>query len=123
MIEIKIMDEVIGYFYIKTDNMTPISGVLSSTLYQQKFNQKRTEQDIVGDIAARIIQKFDHKFLKNNPKFKKIIVEALNHYDLNEQAIKFQFIPKEYVVPFKIDVDEEGNGTSMLDGSLFYAKL
>lgn len=123
VIEIKIMGEVIGYFYIKTDNMTPISGILSSTLYQQKFNQKRSEQDIVGDIAARIIEKFDHKFLKDNPKFKSIIVEALNYYDLNEQAVKFQFIPKEYMVPFKIDVDEDGDGTSMLDGSLFYAKL
>ena len=50
-------------------------------------------------------------------------MEALNYYDLNEQAVKFQFIPKEYMVPFKIDVDEDGDGTSMLDGSLFYAKL
>ena len=104
-------------------DVTLISGILSSTLYQQKFNQKRSEQDIVGDIAARIIEKFDHKFLKDNPKFKSIIVEALNYYDLNEQAVKFQFIPKEYMVPFKIDVDEDCDGTSMLDGSLFYAKL
>ena len=123
VIEIKIMDEVIGYFYIKTDDMVPISGVLTSTLYQTKFNQKRNERDIVGDIAGRIIDKFDKKFLKNNPKFKKIIVEALNFYDLNEQSITFQFIPKEYMVAFKIDKDVDNNGTSMLDGSLFYAKL
>ena len=123
MIEIKIMDECIGYFYIKTDNTIPISGILTSTLYQTKMNQRHAERGIVDDIAARIIQKFDRKFLKDNPKFKKIIVEALNYYDLTNQAITFQFIPKEYVVAFKIDKDEEGNGTSMLDNSLFYAKL
>lgn len=121
--EIKMMDEVIGYFIIKTDNMTPLSGVLSSTLYQTKFNQKRSEHDIVSDIAARIIDKFDKKFLKDNPKFKKLIVEALNFYDLNEHCIKFQFVPKEYMIPFKINKDVEGNGTSMLSGSMFYAKL
>ena len=121
--EIKMMDEVIGYFYIKTDTMTPLNGVLSSTLYQTKFNQKRSEHDIVSDIAGRIIQKFDKKFLKENPKFKKLIVEALNFYDLSEQSVKFQFVPKEYMVAFKIDKDIDGNGTSMLEGSMFYAKL
>lgn len=121
--EIKMMDEVIGYFFIKTDNTTPLNGVLSSTLYQTKFNQKRSEHDIVSDIAGRIIDKFDKRFLKENPKFKKLIVEALNFYDLSEQTIKFQFVPKEYMVAFKIDKDVEGNGTSMLEGSMFYAKL
>ena len=123
LIEIAIMDEVIGYFYIRTDNVTPISGILSSTLYQTRMNKKQSERDIIGDVAARIIEKFDRKFLKDNPKFKKLIVEALNFYDLNQQAVTFQYIPKEYIVPFKVDPDIDGNGTSMLDGSLFYAKL
>lgn len=123
LIEIAIMDEVIGYFYIKTDNVTPISGILSSTLYQTRMNKKQSERDIIGDVAARIIEKFDKKFLQDNPKFKKLIVEALNFYDLNQQAVTFQYIPKEYIVPFKVDPDIDGNGTSMLDGSLFYAKL
>ena len=95
LIEIAIMDEVIGYFYIRTDNVTPISGILSSTLYQTRMNKKQSERDIIGDVAARIIEKFDRKFLKDNPKFKKLIVEALNFYDLNQQAVTFQYIPKE----------------------------
>jgi hypothetical protein len=32
-------------------------------------------------------------------------------------------IPKEYVTEFKINVDEDGHGHSMLENSLFYAKL
>ena len=39
-------------------------------------------------------------------KFKKMIVEALNYYKLNNRKIKFQFIPKEYIVEFKINEDE-----------------
>ena len=95
LIEIAIMDEVSGYFYIRTDNVTPISGILSSTLYQTRMNKKQSERDIIGDVAARIIEKFDRKFLKDNPKFKKLIVEALNFYDLNQQAVTFQYIPKD----------------------------
>ena len=56
-------------------------------------------------------------------KFKKMIVEALNYYKLNNRKIKFQFIPKEYIVEFKINEDENDRGRSIVENSLFYAKL
>ena len=42
---------------------------------------------------------------------------------MSSKAIKFQFIPAEYVCAFKINENEEGDGTSVLEDSLFYAKL
>lgn len=123
LIPIKIMDEVIGYLNIRSEEEVPIQGIVSGQLSYMKFDDNQKEQSIIDDIASRIVSKFDQKFLRENPKFKKLIVEAINYYDLNERRIHFQFIPKEYIFPFTINKDEFGEGTSMLDGSLFYAKL
>ena len=123
ILPLKIMNQVIGYYYVVAEDITPLSGMISSTLYYSKFDEYRKEQNIIDSIAERIVQSFDKKFLKDNLKFKKTIVDAINHYNLNEHKLKFQFIPVEYIQEFKINKDEEDNGQSMIKKSLFYAKL
>ena len=123
IIPIKIMDQVIGYYYVQEEDITPLAGMISSTLYFNKFDEHAKQQTIVDSIAKRIVECFDKDFLKDNIKFKRTIVEAINYYNLNEKRLKFQFIPVEYIQEFKIDEDEYGNGQSMIKKSLFYAKL
>lgn len=122
ILPIKIMDEIIGYYYIQDEEINPIAGVLTSTIYHDN-TQNVADNSILSTIADTIVSAFDKKFLKDNIKFKKLIVEALNYYKLNNKKIKFQFIPKEYIRTFKINEDEHGNGTSIIEPSLFYAKL
>jgi hypothetical protein len=117
------MDQVIGYYYVQEEDITPLAGMISSTLYFNKFDEHAKQQTIVDSIAKRIVECFDKDFLKDNIKFKRTIVEAINYYNLNEKRLKFQFIPVEYIQEFKIDEDEYGNGQSMIKKSLFYAKL
>lgn len=123
IIPIKIMDKIIGYYYIQETEEAPLSGVISSTLYYNRVEDTHKDHTIVSSIAEQIVKSFNKDFLKENIKFKELIVEAINYYNLNEKKIKFQFIPAEYMVEFKIDEDENGNGTSMIKKSLFYAKL
>lgn len=123
IIPVKIMNQTIGYYYVQAEDITPLSGVISSTWYYAKFDDNNRQHTIIDSIAQRIIDCFDKEFLKNNLKFKETIVEAINYYNLNEKRIKFQFIPAEYIQDFKIDQDEDGNGQSMIKKSLFYAKL
>lgn len=123
IIPIKIMNTIIGYYYIMDEDITPLSGAVSSTLYYTKFDEHRRERTIVDSIAERIVKSFDKPFLMKNLKFKETIVDAINYYNLNEKRLKFQFIPAEYIQSFKIDEDADGNGTSMIKKSLFYAKL
>ena len=123
MVPLEIMDQPIGYYYVVDEDITPLSGLISSTLYYSKFDEKRKEQNIIDSIADKIVQNFDKKFLRDNMKFKRLIVEALNYYNLNEKKLKFQFIPVEYIKVFKVDKDENGHGQSMIRKSLFYAKL
>lgn len=123
IIPIKIMNTIIGYYYIMDEDITPLSGAVSSTLYYTKFDEHRRERTIVDSIAERVVKSFDKPFLMKNLKFKETIVDAINYYNLNEKRLKFQFIPAEYIQSFKIDEDADGNGTSMIKKSLFYAKL
>jgi hypothetical protein len=123
IIPLKIMDQTIGYYYVQEEDITPLAGMISSTLYYNKFDEHSKQQSIIDSISQKIIDSFDKDFLKDNIKFKRTIVEAINYYNLNEKRLKFQFIPVEYIQEFKIDQDEYGNGQSMIKKSLFYAKL
>lgn len=123
VIPLKIMTQTIGYYYIYDENVTPLSGAVSSTLYYAKFEENSRQHNVIDSLARAIVDAFDKDFLKENIKFKEMIVEALNYYNLNEKRLKFLYIPVEYMQEFKIDEDEEGNGQSMIKKSLFYAKL
>lgn len=123
IIPIQIMNTTIGYYYVQDEDITPLSGAVSSTLYFTKFDEHSKQSTIIDALAERVVKSFDKPFLKNNLKFKEAIVDCFNYYNLNEKRLKFQFIPAEFIVPFKIDEDVDGNGTSMIKKSLFYAKL
>ena len=123
IIPIKIMNTVLGYYYVQDEDITPLSGAVSSSLYFSRFNEHSRQQTIIDSLAERVVQQFNKPFLKNNLKFKEAIVDCFNYYNLNENRVKMQFIPAEYIVRFKIDEDIDGNGTSMIKKSLFYAKL
>lgn len=123
VIPIEIMDKCIGYYLITSEDISPMQGIVSSGLGYAGLDERLKEHTVLDRIVDRIIKSFDKDFLKENEKFKEMIVEAINYYNLNEKRIKFQFIPAEYIQVFKIDQDEKGHGQSMIKKSLFYAKL
>lgn len=123
VIPIKIMDSVLGYYYVQEEEITPLSGSINNSLYFTKFDDGRDNKTIIDNLAERIVQSFNMKFLHDNLKFKKQIADSITYFDLSQKRIKFQFIPAEYMQVFKIDEDENGNGQSMLKRSLFYGKL
>ena len=123
VIPIKIVDSPIGYYIVHEEDITPLTGAVGNSLYFSKIGDERSKHTIVDAIVDRIVAAFDKKFLKDNVKFKKEIADAISFYSINQKKLKFQFVPVEYMSVFKIDVDENGNGQSMLKKSLFYAKL
>lgn len=125
IVPVKIMNKTIGYYIILTNsNVAPLNGAVSNTLfYTDVDDTRRCERTIVDQLADTIVSSFNKEFLKDNLEFKELIVEAITHYNLNENRIKFQFVPVKYIQEFKIDEDVDGNGQSMIKKSLFYAKL
>lgn len=118
LIPVKIMSKTIGYYYVQDD----VLSVGSDSNYFLGYNGEK-EQSVVSMIASKIVKSFDKKFLEENQNFKSLIVEAIEYYNLRERKIRFQYIPAEYIVAFKINEDEDGNGTSVVEPALFYAKL
>lgn len=124
MIPVEVLDQVVGYYYIheqpSTKNRSPFSSSFRIDLTK---GYAKKEDNFIDQLSEKIVKSFNKPFLEKNIKFKKSIAAALIHNDVQSKNIRFQFIPAEYVTEFKINEDEDGKGTSMIQGSLFYAKL
>lgn len=123
IIPVEIMNETIGYYAVYTEESTQLTGLVSSNLAYQGLMSYNSSVTFVDDICERIVRSFDKPFLENNLKFKRMIVNAINYFNITQNRIKFQYIPAEYIQEFKIDEDINGHGQSMVKKSLFYAKM
>lgn len=124
MLPVKILDYTVGYIYIKESESNTLNGRLNEQMYLNKesgFNSN--ERNFVDKLAMKVVKSFDKKFLQDNIKFKDMIVDSINYFNLNNRKIRYQFIPKEYVTEFKINEDEHGYGRSIIEPSLYYGKL
>lgn len=126
LIPIKILNKIVGYYYIHeldgTTSKPTFSNNLGPSLSSGLIHDK-TENNFISVLADKIVKKFDKKFLENNMEFKELIVDALQYNDLYRKKIRFQYISPEYITNFSVNEDENGEGKSMLQRSLFYAKL
>lgn len=123
MIPIKILDEKIGYLYIIDKKVDILDGVVSDAFTDPYGDPSAKKSTMVDLIAQQIVGAFDKSWLNDNARFKHLIVDAIQYYNINERNVRFQFIPVEYVYEFPVNKDENGEGRSMLDQSLFYANL
>ncbi len=127
MIPVKILDTTIGYYYIHDVEFDVSKAPFSSTIRVTNNMADQTTEDVetmfLSRVTDKIIKSFDKPFLEKNIKFKDMILSCLQYNDMYKRQIKFQFIPKDYVVEFKVNEDTEGEGHSILMKSLFYAKL
>lgn len=129
-VPVYILDECIGYYLLYEtygtirNNMLQNNQLNRTSLVFQHVRNKDAATSIVDVIAMRIIQKIDNKYVKENPKFRELMVNALMYEDLYRKDFKVQFVSAEYMTHFKVNEDVETHlGVSMLRRSLFYAKL
>lgn len=123
IIPITIMDEVIGYYYLRAD---PSVQVSKSTFGEQirKVNKgegadKKDFKNTLLDIMVNnIVKSFDKKYLEDNIEFKEIILSALMYDDNYRKEITFQFIPADFITEHSVN-----DKRSMLEPSLFFGKL
>ena len=87
------------------------------------LNNSVKEKTVVDVIANGIIKSFNKKYLEDNEEFRELIINSLLYNDMYKRKLHYQFIPADHICRFTVNEDEDGNGTSMLYGSLFYAKL
>lgn len=124
VVPVRVLDMVVGYYYIHERNADRSRSLFSSNFkidLLRKENKK--EDDFIRVLSEKVIKSFNRPFLEDNIQFKENIATALQKCDIYNKDLKFQFIPKEHMVEYKVNVGIDEQGTSMIQGSLFYAKL
>lgn len=142
IVPVKVYTQIIGYLHVldmtatkkatgmagmqtqtnTTNFMSSSSNVFSSvTLTEEKRN--KAVQTIVDAISDGIISNFSNKFVNKNSDFKQLIADCIVANGLVNNSFQIQFIPAKYIIPFTINEDENEMGQSILQDSLFPAKM
>lgn len=122
MAPIKIFDYTIGYYYCENFNYeyagTNITDLLSNTM---RFDQKtQTIDRLVDSVLGRL--KYGD-ILSGDTQFRKLILNCLLYTEQRDNPLRIKFVPCEYVVEFKTNLDKNENGQPVLLRSLFFARL
>lgn len=136
LIPVKIFDRVSGYFYLYPTerrgtlngfNKTDIFNTGNSPMLSYINISQRKKQDaalnLVSEISQLVLDSFSSKFVTAHSEYVDLIADVIIANGLIDRDYKIQFIPAEYIVPFKINEDENGNGESIIADSLFSAKM
>lgn len=136
LVEIKAFDTVFGYFYLYTTpkssgpsvgynktNMISTGSHLFNTVNMGERRKEAAAIGLVDEISRRVLESFSSKFVTANPEYIDLISDVIIANGLVDQDFNIQFIPAEYMIAFKINEDENGNGESIIADSLFAAKL
>ena len=142
IVPVKVYTQIIGYLHVldmtatkkatgmagmqtqtnTTNFMSSSSNVFSSvTLTEEKRN--KAVQTIVDAISDGIISNFSNKFVNKNSDFKQLIADCIVANGLVNNSFQIQFIPAKYIIPFTVNEDENEMGQSILQDSLFPAKM
>lgn len=142
IVPVKVYNQIIGYLHVHdtsatkkatglanmqtqvstTNLIAPSSNVFSSVqLTEDKRN--KAVQSIVDAVSDGIISNFSNKFVNKNADFKRLIADCIVANGLINSTFQIQFIPAKYITPFAINEDENGMGVSMIQDSLFPAKM
>jgi hypothetical protein len=130
VIPVYVMDACVGY-YALYDTFGELRNtiLLNSSLNRSNIafastKRKELDDEVIGVIADAICQSVDKKYVAANPQFKDLIVNAISYREFYKRKFRVQFIPENYMTHFKINEDPDNHqGVSVLNKSLFYAKL
>lgn len=123
MLPIRMDRRVIGYYYatttmdLQTNSANP-NGIIDLS-YQNYVKDRR----MVDELANLIIRSFDKKMLEKNVKLKNEIAEIVMAHKFAEGRLSFIYIPEDEITRFVINEDENGRGHSVLEPSLFPARM
>lgn len=126
VIPIEIMETIVGYYYVhphtnNTNKRKIITGGYGVNM--AKDLDVEVENDFINRLSEQISNSMSDKFVQNNVEFRQSIASALTFFDVYRRNVTVQFIPKEHIVRYQINPDENGRGQSMFSKSLFYARL
>ena len=124
LLKIKVLDEVVGYFYIDSKKMPKNkSGVTFTNNEWSNISRQSSIEKVASMLSEKVAKQFSAKFVHENIGFKKLIADCIMANGVINTQYRIQFIPKEDIFEFKIRENSDGDGTSILANALWPAKI
>lgn len=123
IVPIRLDRKIIGYYYITSSMDLAINPAQPTGVVDLSFQHYTKDKNLLENLSKLVIQAFDKKMLEHNIKLKNEIAEIIMAHKFMNGKLKFVFIPENEVIRFVINEDEEGKGHSVLEPSLFPARL
>lgn len=123
MIPIRMDRRIIGYYYVTTTMDLQTNSAQPNGMVDLSFQNYTRDKNLVDNLANMIIKSFDKKMLDRNIKLKNEIVEIIMAHKFSEGKLSFVYIPENEIVRFVINEDEEGKGHSVIEPTLFPARM
>ena len=137
MVPVEVLGRTVGYFHMITTTKRrkkgrgsdgAIGSVISestvSLFNQSGASERRKEeaiQGIIDTISDAILDQFNARFVRKYAAIRDVIAECVIANGLVDNDYMIQFIPAERVIEFKINIDDEGHGESILTDAMFPA--
>ena len=123
LVPIRLDRRVIGYYYVSTTMDLQTNSANPNGMVDLSFQNYTRDKNMVDNIANMIIKSFNKKMFEKNIKLKNEIAEVIMAHKFSEGKLSFIYIPENEVVRFVINEDEEGKGHSVLEPTMFPARM
>jgi hypothetical protein len=123
MVPIRMDRRIIGYYYVSTTMDLQTNANQPNGMIDLSFQHYTRDKNMVDTLANMIIKSFDKKMLEKNIKLKNEIAEVIMAHKFSEGKLSFIYIPENEVVRFVINEDEMGKGHSVIEPTLFPARM
>lgn len=119
---IKIFDYIIGYYYFENYDSsrmgTSVTDIMSN---QMNFDQRSM---VIDEIVNSVLKNLRYgDVLKGDNQLRSMILNCILYAEKRDNPIRIKYVRPDYVIPWKTNLDENGNGQPTMLRSLLYARL
>ena len=123
LVPIRMDRRVIGYYYVSTTMDLQANAANPNGMVDLSFQNYTRDKNMIDNLANMIIRSFDKRMFEKNIKLKNEIAEIVMAHKFSEGKLSFIYIPENEVVSFIINEDEDGRGHSVIEPTLFPARM
>lgn len=123
MVPVRMDRRVIGYYYVSTTMDLQANSANPNGMIDLSYQHYTRDKNLVDSLANMIIKSFNKSMLDKNIKLKNEIAEILMAHKFSEGKLSFIYIPENEVIRFVINEDENGRGHSVLEPTMFPARM
>lgn len=120
----------LGFYYLEiSENIERETDIIKNPLARVKYGKDEhtaNARDIVlSKFSDLLTKRLDVNFVNANPNFKEIIYQFCSENEVlsGKKTMKITYFSPEDIIHFRINPDDDGRGVSLLERSVFYAKL